>query len=37
MLDAAKKFTDGAGKNKKVAVDMRLFDIVEPVDRALNR
>ncbi|MGA3056104.1 MAG: ion channel [Candidatus Korobacteraceae bacterium] len=37
MLDAAQKFTDGAGKNKKVAVDMRLFDIVEPVDHALNR
>jgi inward rectifier potassium channel len=37
MLDAAQKFTDAAGKNKKVAVDMRLFDIVEPVDRALNR
>ncbi len=37
MLHAAQKFTDGAGQNKKVAVDMRLFDIVEPVDHALNR
>ena len=37
MLDAAQQFTDGAGKNRKVAVDMRLFDKVEPVDRALNR
>ena len=37
MVDAAQKFVDGAGKNKKVAVDMRLFDKVEPVANALNR
>ncbi|MGB8768048.1 MAG: ion channel [Candidatus Korobacteraceae bacterium] len=37
MVDAAQKFVDGTGKNKKVAVDMRLFDKVEPLDHALNR
>ncbi len=37
MVDAAQKFVDGTGKNKKVAVDMRLFDKVEPLNHALNR
>ncbi len=37
MLDAAQQFTDGAGKNRKVAVDMRLFDNVESVADTSNR
>ena len=37
MVDATQKFTDGASKNGKVAVDMRLFDKVELVGDALNR
>jgi inward rectifier potassium channel len=37
MVDAAQKFVDGRRKNKKVAVDMRLFDKVELVGDALNR
>ncbi|MGB7554518.1 MAG: ion channel [Candidatus Korobacteraceae bacterium] len=36
MLDAAQKFADGRGRNRKVAVDMRLFDKVERVDRGEN-
>src|SRR5580700_4177484 len=31
MADAAKSFAQGRGKKEKVAVDMRLFDIIEPV------
>ncbi len=37
MADAAKSFVQGRGKNRKVAVDMRLFDIIEPVVERLNR
>jgi inward rectifier potassium channel len=37
MADAAKRFVQGRGKNRKVAVDMRLFDIIEPVVERLNR
>jgi inward rectifier potassium channel len=37
MADAAKRFAQGRGKNRKVAVDMRLFDIIEPVVDRLNR
>ena len=37
MESAAQKFADSRGKNKKVAVDMRLFDKVEKVGEALNR
>jgi inward rectifier potassium channel len=37
MLDAAQQFTDGAGKNRKVAVDMRLFDKVETVAEMQRR
>ena len=37
MADAAKRFAQGRGKKEKVAVDMRLFDIIEPVVERLNR
>jgi inward rectifier potassium channel len=37
MADAAKRFVQGRGKKGKVAVDMRLFDIIEPVTERLNR
>jgi inward rectifier potassium channel len=37
MADAAKRFAQGRGKRGKVAVDMRLFDIIEPVTERLNR
>ena len=36
MADAAKRFVQGRGKKGKVAVDMRLFDIIEPVTERLN-
>ncbi len=36
MADAAKRFAQGRGKKGKVAVDMRLFDIIEPVVERLN-
>lgn len=36
MADAAKRFAQGRGKKEKVAVDMRLFDIIEPVVERLN-
>ncbi len=37
MVDAAKQFAKRTSKNEKVAVDMRLFDIIEPVVDRLNR
>jgi len=37
MADAAERFTKRFGRNGKVAVDMRLFDIIEPVPERLNR
>jgi len=38
MAHAAERFVSGRGqKNGKVAVDMRLFDIIEPVPDRLNR
>lgn len=37
MADAAKQFAKTSHKNAKVAVDMRLFDIIEPVTNRLNR
>ncbi|MGA2903865.1 MAG: ion channel [Candidatus Korobacteraceae bacterium] len=37
MVDAAERFASGQGSGKKVAVDMRLFDIIEPVPDRLNR
>jgi inward rectifier potassium channel len=37
MADAAKRFVQGRDKKGKVAVDMRLFDIIEPVTERLNR
>jgi len=36
MAHAAERFAKGSGKNGKVAVDMRLFDIIEPVVERLN-
>jgi inward rectifier potassium channel len=36
MAHAAERFANGRGKNGKVAVDMRLFDIIEPVLDRLN-
>jgi inward rectifier potassium channel len=36
MADAAKSFTAASGKNGKIAVNMRLFDIIEPVIERLN-
>src|SRR5271166_3323332 len=37
MLSAAEGFAEGAGRRKKVAVDMRMFDKIEPVAGLLNR
>jgi inward rectifier potassium channel len=37
MADAAQRFAASSRKNGKVAVDMRLFDIIEPVVDRLNR
>ncbi len=37
MADAAERFVTNSRRNKKVAVDMRLFDIIEPVLDRLNR
>jgi inward rectifier potassium channel len=37
MKDAAERFAQNSGSNGKVAVDMRLFDIIEPVVDRLNR
>jgi inward rectifier potassium channel len=37
MADAAARFVQRRGKKGKVAVDMRLFDIIEPVTERLNR
>jgi len=36
MAEAAERFAQGRGKKQKVAVDMRLFDIIEPVVERLN-
>ena len=37
MLDAAEKFADRGRRRGKVAVDMRLFDKIEPAVELLNR
>lgn len=37
MADAARRFASSSRNNGKVAVDMRLFDIIEPVIDRLNR
>lgn len=37
MAAAAQRFAQGRGKKRKVAVDMRLFDIIEPVVERLER
>jgi len=37
MADAADRFANHGRSDKKVAVDMRLFDIIEPVLERLNR
>jgi inward rectifier potassium channel len=37
MADAARRFASSSRGNGKVAVDMRLFDIIEPVIDRLNR
>jgi len=37
MLSAAEGFADGARRRKKVAVDMRLFDKIEPTVGLLNK
>ena len=37
MAHAAERLAEQTGKNGKVAVDMRLFDIIEPVVDRLNR
>ena len=37
MAHAAERFAQRRGKKDKVAVDMRLFDIIEPVVERLNR
>jgi inward rectifier potassium channel len=37
MLSAAEGFADGARRGKKVAVDMRQFDKIEPATNLLNR
>lgn len=37
MAHAAERFASASRDDKKVAVDMRLFDIVEPVTNRLNR
>jgi inward rectifier potassium channel len=37
MLSAAEGFAEGAGRRKKVAVDMRLFDKIEPAVGLLNK
>jgi len=37
MASAAEKFANNARKDGKVAVDMRLFDKIEPTADLLNR
>jgi len=37
MLSAAEGFAEGAGRRKKVSVDMHLFDKIEPAENLLNR
>ena len=37
MDSAAQKFAESKGTDKKIAVDMRLFDKVEKIGEALNR
>jgi len=37
MADAAERFANRRGDGRRVAVDMRLFDIIEPVLDRLNR
>ena len=37
MLGAAEKFADSARGGKKVSVDMKLFDKIEPAVELLNR
>lgn len=37
MADAAERFVNSSRSDKKVAVDMRLFDKIEPVGNLLNR
>jgi inward rectifier potassium channel len=37
MADAAERFAKTSRSNEKVAIDMRLFDIIEPVVDRLNR
>jgi inward rectifier potassium channel len=37
MVDAAEKFADSTRKGVKVAVDMRLFDKIEPAVGLLNK
>jgi inward rectifier potassium channel len=37
MADATERFIRKGSKNAKVAIDMRLFDIIEPVPDRLNR
>ncbi len=37
MLSAAENFTDSARKGKKVSVDMKMFDKIEPAVDLLNR